>query len=617
MRRRIRPEDGFSLVETLAALLVFTIVTLGVVPLMLSSMTGGNLTRSFTIGKTLVQRAMEQVRGLPYYVAAGTPAKRVDLLDFYFPFGSNGGGTNYAAATYTTTCTPAISGNGSNPSCPLVLPTAYDVTYTAQFVTPSGTTPETYSVVEPAATYAWNSATTDLAPSQLLRMTITAAWSLGGRPRSFALTSVIGDRQVPSDKVRGVARVNYAVQVVGSYVDTVSGKTSDLLTIAGTAESRIETRLQAQADQSVSGGVMRLTEPAVEPTPAVVLDSLSGATSNLHAPPDSPTAPGASAAADDIVHPDPLIGTVAHLDRSLTTGITTSTLKVVAEGGLPLAEGEFTLNPAPLAAFDLWVNNRAETGEGTTLWLSPNDLGTTPVFSVIPLGSNTTEGSSQAVTEDTGSVSRRVETIATVRVGQINLFPVVYRAGQPVVIIKDFTATTRCNSTASASTAVADASYSATLQYFAETDPDDGVPEGSLVTLAPLAPPGLSSAKTSDPLAALATENPMVREDPLNAAAEGSPRDIYLFPVTHGPTTVAPGHTSAHVEEHKHPGYIQSWDSKYADTIFESSADAGRVTGARVDGAINITTVRSHPQRPETRLVISIGNLACEAVDRR
>ncbi|HEX2196941.1 MAG TPA: type II secretion system protein, partial [Actinomycetota bacterium] len=62
MRRR-RREGGFTLVETLAAMMIFSLVTLGTTPLLLSSIRGATLSGSFTVGKNLASEAMERVRG--------------------------------------------------------------------------------------------------------------------------------------------------------------------------------------------------------------------------------------------------------------------------------------------------------------------------------------------------------------------------------------------------------------------------------------------------------------------------------------------------------------------------------------------------------------------------
>ncbi len=87
-------DQGFSLVEVLAAMSVFGIITLGTVPLVLTSLKGAALSRSYTVGKNLAVQAMERARGLPYYVdfptqkayASDTGAPRkVDLLDMYYP----------------------------------------------------------------------------------------------------------------------------------------------------------------------------------------------------------------------------------------------------------------------------------------------------------------------------------------------------------------------------------------------------------------------------------------------------------------------------------------------------------------------------------------------------
>ncbi len=93
-QRRANGQRGFTLIEVMAALVVFSLMTLGIVPLLLSSMKGSELSQSYAIGKNLAVEAMERVRGLPYYVKFDTQkdGRPIDLLDLYYPsrrFGGN------------------------------------------------------------------------------------------------------------------------------------------------------------------------------------------------------------------------------------------------------------------------------------------------------------------------------------------------------------------------------------------------------------------------------------------------------------------------------------------------------------------------------------------------
>ena len=109
MRRLINNQLGFSLTETLVSLSIFSLITLGMAPLMAGSIRGTALARSYTVGKNFAAESMERVRGFPFFESmkgAATPPRQ-DVLDFYFPdrqSGASGSGFNATANTYTTIC---------------------------------------------------------------------------------------------------------------------------------------------------------------------------------------------------------------------------------------------------------------------------------------------------------------------------------------------------------------------------------------------------------------------------------------------------------------------------------------------------------------------------------
>ena len=155
IRVRKRTEHGFTLIEVLAALLVFSLITLGIVPLLATSMKAASLARTGTVAKNAGLKAMEHARDLPYYISYAAQNKRVDLLDMYFPgittLNANQTYTGTPSYTFTTRC---LSGS-TVPGCPQDLPAGYTVTYVSQFVKPvdAGTNTVSYTPVAPAAGY--------------------------------------------------------------------------------------------------------------------------------------------------------------------------------------------------------------------------------------------------------------------------------------------------------------------------------------------------------------------------------------------------------------------------------------------------------------------------------
>src|SRR5918994_3994063 len=198
IRGSIRGQRGFTLVEVLISLTVFLIVTLGAMPLFVSSLRGSAVSRSYTVGKNIVVEAGERVRGLPYFVGFPTqmsytegvaPFRKVDVLDLYFPDLATGSPTGYEASvdgadtndTYVTVCNAS---EDANPACPRTLPAGYSITYMARFVLPEEDSAgsEQYARVDPApyygGDYRWDSVEThDEPPSPFLEMTIRGEWT--------------------------------------------------------------------------------------------------------------------------------------------------------------------------------------------------------------------------------------------------------------------------------------------------------------------------------------------------------------------------------------------------------------------------------------------------------
>ncbi|MDP9068811.1 MAG: type II secretion system GspH family protein [Actinomycetota bacterium] len=600
MIRRARQVDrthrGFTLVETLASLLVFTLVTLGVVPLLLSATRGATLSRSFTVGKNLSLQAMERVRGLPYFVSYANQPKLVDVLDFYYP-----NATGAVTGVFTTTCTSATT---DNPACPDNIGAGYTVTYAAEFIAPGpldAAGKETFVNVVPPSTYTRTSSPADIPPTRLVRIKVETTWDATGAARRYALTSFFGERNLAEEKIRGVGRVDYAVEVLTSYVDNdPAGRVSDLVVNAGSAESRVQTRTLSEADQTVRSAALRLARPpdAGSATDTGLNLSLLGANSFIHAAPDQDPAAGSTRVAQTLNHPElDLKPQIAYLSTSGTGG----PLRVKTANDLPLASGTFNLNDlASLDTYDLWVNNQADTTMGALLRLDP----TSPVFSVRPrtaaeedLATKVLSGGTSATT--VGGATKKVDAAASAELGQIRLFPVTFilTGEKSVIVVDNVTSSVSCS--ASATGATQDASYSASLRYWKETNENDGIQEGSYqpVTL----------SGTTDNLPGVG--NPMVYEDPVSALSYGSELDVYLFPVPHEHSDPVLGTVT-----HKHAGYLTDWQN--IPTTF-TSEDAGRVSRARIDGAIRINTRPSNPTIPQTGLNISIAKLSCEAVDRR
>lgn len=619
-----RGDRGFTLIETLAAITVFFLVTVGVLPLLTSSIRGSTLARSTTLGKSVGEQAMERVRGLPFRNSRTT--QKLDVLDFYFP--------NYEAdgspGTFETVC-PSGS---TDAACPRPIPEGYTVTFNASFVKPTGATPESYEVVIPLPAYNWTAAGAGNAPpatAQFLRMEIITSWRVNGQLREFPMTSLLGERKTGSLTIDGVARIDHFIEVLTSF--NISGSRSDLIATAGVAESRVESRLLTTADQVVTSGDASLTD-SNNPRQFTDVEAV-GATGSANAPPNTTSDP-VSESATSLLHPQlpAESGAVATFG-----GTTVSGVNAQQSLGLPSAAGDFSYTVSdPI----FLVNNQADTsssGTGPKLLIAP----TGRVVWMTIAGTQTLFGRTVGATTGPGT-PRKVQTTATLggssggaAAATVNILPAQFIPGNgPVIEISNFEATVNCPSTGAAGTAPV-AEWSANLRYWRETDPRDNVSAGSYVAVETSPGAGLtgsvntSTTPRADPLAALATANPVVHEvvdplDPTTLSAVGSERDIHLFPTTHTHTeTVTDGDEDGEEEGeaddtvrevvHNHPGYLSTWAS-LVDTV-AASDDAVRNTSARIDGAITISTTPTNPAITPSALNISIGSMSCYALDRR
>jgi Tfp pilus assembly protein PilV len=580
--------SGFTLIETVAALSVFMILTVGIIPLLASSLKSVDLTRSLTVGKNLAQEAMERMRGLPYFDSA---VKR-DLLDLYFPNLSTG----YAAgaATFTTTCTASSSAPAAsaalacppkNPDGTAQIPPGVTLTYVAQFVKAvTGSNPETYTAVTPPVGYDSASPTASVPPASLFKMTVTVSWNQAGKPRQVQLTSIFGDRKLSPDLIRANATVDFSVQALTSFIDA-TGRLSSVNAYAGHSTSDIELRAFAGADSDATAGQLTLNRAEFAGTPGSLIASQTGAQASNHSPPDS-TPAQKTAAIKTVTNTDlaptlDVAGLGASAVNEVTPAPTVSTLNQ-----LPKAAANFAFTGGNNAE-NFWAMNQADTSGSAVRRLDASQH----IFFVKRISSTfrTTGNTSAEATATTPVASRKVEAIAHAQWGKAVLLPTTFASGDKgVVVITNFTADVSCKSTGSASTAVATGSWSATLQYWKDTNPADGVASGSYQTVALS---GSTSGAGVDPLAALKVTNPLVYDSTLPTG------DVYLFDDP----------LSAKI------GYLDAWSS----TPVVTAATTPQTATVSMPYAINIVTAKTNPANAESKLAINIGKLSCTTADKR
>lgn len=581
-----RDERGLSLIETLAALVVFSIVTIGITPLLISSIRGTALARSQTVGKEVAREAMERIRGLPFYVSFGTQAKKVDLLDLYLPCadpalaaaGCAGGGTrSYDATTgiFRIVCGPTTE----DPACAVVIPESYELEFRARFMNRDGETPAL-----PEGDYAWDVVVKDTPRTDLIHMAVTAWWTSAGRLRSVTLDTLVGDRQFGNVKVAGTGRLNYGVQVTSSYRKDAAPlspeETSDLTAVIGSSESSIESRLVSKAEQRFRTAEMRLVaRPPNETAVGLDLDQRVGAVAAYQAPPTYSATGGLPSTPTQAVMNHP---SIANQEVGFLDVTTINSVEVKADAEVPIAKGSFGLLESSGTLGYVWVQPQRPQGL--------IDLLTNPLrldynrraFSLArgDSGSDQLSGSTAAETGVIGTPQRRVQTNAQVSIKETRLFPVEFIGTgadyrRSIVQIQNFTASVNCNATGAS--AVATAQWSATIRYWR-----DGLGFATVFVT--------GQANGDSDLRAVLGVNPLLYRDPLGLAP-----DLYLF------------------DEPGKKGYFVAFRFS-APTI---STEGGLLATGEVNEAINITTVPTNPSFDESGLKISIGKLSCSALDAR
>lgn len=588
-----RSQSGLTLVETLSAILIFSLVTLGTIPLLAGALRGSSLVRTNTVGKNLGVEAMERARGLPYYLSEARDPGDVDLLDLYFPDQPTSGNS------YVTVC----ESDDVSAACPAgQIADGYRLTYTATFVNVDG------DEVDPRDSYDAHPDQTgesDDPPRSLLRLRVRVSWRLLGDERDFVLESLFSERKFGDDRMRGRAALDYVVNVSTTY-ESGTDETS-LVATGGTGESTIQSRTTTVASESLSAASISTTLGAGEPEVA------TGTVAELEAPPHDGDA--ASAGFPSNVNPSPVIvGAIqaADLDGAQFWGPPSSQTTAVHVGALPeYGRGGFLFPSSSTVVGNLWVDKNVVRSaapyrfavDTKLVRVGPDTSGNAPL-----------RGYTSANAEAANATG--LTTSAHGSFARLRLLPTTFAPGG-VVTLRDFTATVSCNARSFGAATNPSATWSFSVAVSIDAA-EGGTAQGELV-IGPI-----TEASAQDPLAAYrpapetATSrdprNPMVYEDPTNTAefSSGSdrsaPADVYLFPQrhVHSPTVT-----------HQHAGYLESWQSRVGvSTRIGGDDDPASAT---IDKVIGISTQRLPTATGATTapLFVSVGSMSCEAVDQR
>jgi Tfp pilus assembly protein PilV len=635
-RRVFSNEGGFSLIEVIAALFIFTLLTLGLVPLLTSSIRGTNTARADTIGKNAALKAMERVRGLPYHVSYATSTTKVDVLDLFYPDAATdvvvGGRT-----LYRTTCAwNALT----NIACPRDIPENYTVTFEAQFVDPvatgtqpaAGETATSYANAAPAATYAWNSSSADTPPRQILQMTIITTWTVGGSNESYTLTSLVTDRSFGGRKLKGTATVGYGLDFYAFY-DTKKNagggagaqSASNLFVVR--SDSDIEGRRLSTSIQNTTAARAELERAA-----GGTLGTIDAATSSvLRAPPDQNPA-NITALTRTLGHSDFSNALITAIGPSTVSGLT-----ALAASAAPSATGDSEITGV-VSGTDDYVymkDPQLNNADYNALHLSSAGTGGPSIANIERINglSGPLPGITAPVTTGLAAVggtraqtlTNSVHTQATVGFDRVLLLksdwipdpaPIfgggtLSGAEGAIIVIEDFQAATVCDSNKDG-TGSGTARYQASLYYWADPTQNGSRTDGSYrrITF-----DVSSTSAGADPLAAVMAQNS--NNGPLVYDASSDNQRIYLFGKTLGAAIEGGGRNA------RRAAYLSTWNSltTTASSVTTSTDEAGEAVAAvnsSIDGALGIETADyDTTNQVDAILAFTLGSLSCFAEDGR
>ena len=654
-----RSDRGLSLVETLVAITIFALITIGIVPLLGTAMRGSAATRTESVGRNLAAKTLERLRGLQYHTAYSATPRKVDLLDHFFPGRtpayappSTKTGFDTASNSFVTTC----DNLSTAPACKTLpssaeIPDGYTVEVRLTFKdvdTPSTTVPV-------PASYAWDAATDqDAPPSLLAQVNVTTTWTVGASQRTFNLASYLADRQrasLPSGsgpppppppgppappasvKLRAEARIDYAVEGTTTYQDTQSTpRKTDVTLTMGTAQAYGE-QLDSgsKADLTVRAGTVRAVRAAdpADSGDAGVDSSVTGAVLDAHAPPDATSTTTTTTTTNQTLNTTEVnapngMGYVSPSQAGTLTG--TRGAGPIVTGGLPFVKGYYDFNgttsysPVTSNQVHMWLNAQYSPSSSSL----PGSATTENPYNVrTSIGNNwykmlairdphsipgfpDPRGEVEIDSTDVAPASTRVvHAKSTISPGGSILFLPTYNltSDTSLFMFEDFTASVTCDAKADpAYSSTATGSWSAKLRYHHDSNNNSSTALGSFVTTLP------TQTLTGNPHVPVGDTNPLQTIKNLNGGNgplvydnSNSTYEVYLF------------------EGNGKRGILKDWSMSGLQTSI--SAD-DRVVSAEYNGIIRVETsplrgplpTTAHPQSDMT---LSIGKLGCKAEDYR
>lgn len=286
--RWAKDHEGFTLIETMVALTILAIVSLSLVPLLVSGAKASILNQDATRAKNLTTARLEQMRSLTYYVSADN-GSYTDFLDEYYP--------NLSTASTTITPTGGTGVYVSSGTVPgqSVSGAYYEVTFTSPKL-PTGYTQQVYTefiaantasttsgntVITPSSSYSSSSTTGgDTPPSLTVGVTVVTSYTTpGGASHAFRAYTELGESSQQAALLVGEA---------GTTAMSVTANADDGTALSATLGQVGITASMASAS-TASANASAATFSRIDPSGASTYPGLSGATSSASAPPTSGT----------------------------------------------------------------------------------------------------------------------------------------------------------------------------------------------------------------------------------------------------------------------------------------------------------------------------------------
>lgn len=552
-----RDESGFTLVEVLAAMIVFAIAATAVTTMFAAGLRASLMTKLDTTAKNLSQQRFEQVRNLPFHVdqvSSGTNPP--DLLDTYYVATSSAsvgrgvqGYVTAAGARFTADGDPATGAFYRYVQDPVPGFPKFKQYVATQFLDDTGApySPTSFS----ALVYG-----SDAPPTAAVGVSVTTIWTAGKLSRTArAYTQLTSGRPAAPSAV--LQSQLTALRLTGGIT---GGDTLTLDLAALTADGGV-------SDTVTAASAMRAANLALSSGPAV-----TGASTHAQAPPDQTVATG-TGNSQTLVYGGRTFGSFGNTSTTNTAAASSTGQPVL---GLSSAQEKADVLGAgagsKVATFAIDATGPTRLGL-TTTHAYVEDAGCGGSCSNVGV-------SGYASTTGTSVHNATTQATATVR-GALVLLPTTF-APNGLIRVTLTSASMACTVSRSGTgtpTGSVTLTYSGSLAYYA---PFAAGNVGGYVTVA------LSSSQTTSPLTTALLGGTQVATD-----SSGVP--LYLS------------------------DYFQSWSSMTTSSIAAAKQvnTAGTAAEASFSGMIGVTSVPLRTGDDLSVVSAQVGVGTCDAEDYR